>query len=431
MLKRIANFGWCLLSVFLYLMPGRASAQGTGPAPVFTCFVPTTPPGLVRKGGVAEIISDIYITCSGGTPTAPGSQIPPVDFRVSLNVPVTSRTFSGNSSEALLIVNDAYPSNPSPASAPRVPLSGSPQNLCPNATTGCTMIAASSPGGDYDGAGQRYNVFQGVLDGPNSIAFHKLPLNPPGAGTLTLRITNIRADVSQLVSPFPLIPVQAFLMDISDLGPLLSNVQPTVANAAQGLKITQTPPSQIPGTSSTAFAVALTEGFATAFKPRIDYQSPSAENVPGFLYNTESGLWDRLAPPSGLPPLGLADHGTRLMLQFSGYPAGVKIVVPSQAYLGGQTASGVQVTGSIWYVATDSSGNGGAPVTPTSKNVVITTDSNGNGWAAYEVMASNAAVTESVKIPIVVQSQSAGAVKAVFAPLVSASATPIPRFAAQ
>lgn len=347
-----------------------------------------------------------------------------------LQLPIVS---SNNLSDALLIIDDAYPSNPNPSSAPRNPLAGSPQNLCQAGADGCSMIATGNPngnpGGDYDGTSGHYNVFEGFSAGGNTVKF-TVPLDPPGpSGSLTIRITNIRVDATQLVSPFALIPIQTYIEVIGGLGPVLSDVQPTVAYATEGLNFTQTQPVPIAGTSYTTFSAIFTEGFPGALKTWTDYQSAGPQNVPGFAYNTESGLWDKLAAPAGIPEFGLANHGTRLMFHFSGYPAGVTIIAPSAAYLGGDTASGIQATGAVMYVATDANGNSTAgPKASSSKEVQIITDSQGNGWLTYEVVGCNPLVTETVKIPVVVESQSTGTVTGSFGPLVSSGTAPIPRF---
>lgn len=140
-------------------------------------------------------------------------------------------------------------------------------------------------------------------------------------------------------------------------------------------------------------------------------------------------MWDKLAPPLGIPELGLANHGTRLMLHFSGYPAGVNIVGPGVAALTLPAGKTTETTGAVMYVATDSSGNSaGGPNAKGPKEVVATTNSQGDAWLTYEVVGSDPAAAESVTIPVIIESQTAGKVSGSYAPLVSSGTMPIPRF---
>jgi hypothetical protein len=81
------------------------------------------------------------------------------------------------------------------------------------------------------------------------------------------------------------------------------------------------------------------------------------------------------------------------------------------------------------YVATDANGNSaGGPKASASKSVTITTDSQGTGWLTYEVVWSDASTIETVRIPMLIESSSTGAVTGSFGPLVSGPAILIPRF---
>ena len=83
--------------------------------------------------------------------------------------------------------------------------------------------------------------------------------------------------------------------------------------------------------------VRFAEGFASSFKRRnaagyVDGDTsptPVNQNVPGAIYNTESGFLNQTpaivtgSSANGLAAAGLADHGTRLMARFANVPAGV------------------------------------------------------------------------------------------------------------
>ena len=65
---------------------------------------------LVRAEGYTDLVGDIVLTCTGGTPTAPNVIVPQVDFLVTLNGTITSRitaTLTGGTgslmTEALLL----------------------------------------------------------------------------------------------------------------------------------------------------------------------------------------------------------------------------------------------------------------------------------------------------------------------------------------
>jgi hypothetical protein len=85
--------------------------------------------------------------------------------------------------------------------------------------------------------------------------------------------------------------------------------------------------------------VRFAEGFASSFKRRnvaafsnADASpTPENQNVPGAIYNTETGFYNNApaivtgSSQNGLQIAGLADHGTRLMARFANVPAGVSL----------------------------------------------------------------------------------------------------------
>lgn len=425
-----------MITLSRYLLVGGVLAAGvvglgqtnSGPS----CNVSSPNPPFIRSESAAELIGDILIECTGGTPTAAGGSVPAYTITLTLNTPVASRVFPYRLSEALLLVDDPYPAAPNPSLFVPPPLhSGSPQNLClavgPNA---CPIIATGdptgNPGGDYDGASGHFNVFEGFSSGFNSVTFSGVPIDAPGPSSkLTLRLTNIRANVSQFYppqSPYDFHQVTAFVGTVLVSGAPIVDGYPT-----PGLRVTQTDPAPVPGTAYSTLSVTFTEGFANAFRMWNYLEGAGPQNIPGFAYNSESGLWDSLKAPAGIPAIGVANHGTRLMLHFSGYPAGIKIIAPAAAYL--QDPLSGSNTGALAYVVADANGNG--PVGPkasAAKTVMITTDSQGNGWLTYEVVKSDPNTSEAATIPVLIESQAAGQASGSFGPLVASDATPIPRF---
>jgi len=207
-----------------------ASAQG-----VITCVNAGSVNAPVRAQAYADLVGDVYLSCTGGTPTVPGSIVPAVNIQITLNTNITSKllgTAGLGFNEALLIIDDPNtPGNNSnrpilncgAAGAPDSGVSGpgvceivatAPTNVTATGYTSLTYdgtpsVSNTTACGTY-GCG-RPNIFQGRQGTPqnagqaNSVYFLGVPLDPPGTGTTrTLRITNIRADAEQfgIVSTF-------------------------------------------------------------------------------------------------------------------------------------------------------------------------------------------------------------------------------------
>ena len=104
-----------------------AWGQGGNPFNGLTCVANAGVPPTVRAEGITELVGDIVLKCSGGTPTAPGHALPAANISVFLNTQITSRLLnSGNS------MNDAPPliDEPAPGS----------QKICLPPYTGCPLI---------------------------------------------------------------------------------------------------------------------------------------------------------------------------------------------------------------------------------------------------------------------------------------------------
>src|SRR6266498_1297439 len=65
-------------------------------------------PMTVRSEGVAEPLSDIIVTCTGGTATPVTGNVAQVNITVFLSVSVTSQTVNLPFSEVLLIVDEPH-----------------------------------------------------------------------------------------------------------------------------------------------------------------------------------------------------------------------------------------------------------------------------------------------------------------------------------
>jgi len=237
--------------------------------------------------------------------------------------------------------------------------------------------------------------------GPSALAFNGVEFTLPASGKVALRITNLRGDVSQANTA----PITA-AFSISGNGPTTNSnrfvvgiAQPALlaqyANAAVNCSGSLVPPilniANLLAAGTRFSSARVTEGFASAFQSLA--QDP------------------------------LADTGTRIMLRYSGFPAGARLFVPdfvagSSAVTPtaggdlGVAASGGQYTpgstGSLLLVriiGADENGAGGAPALPTP---FIATSFNsvsevalaaGAGNALYEVVDANPVIRESAQIP--------------------------------
>jgi hypothetical protein len=388
--KEMVDFRrWITALAVLALFVGLAGAQVPGngtPSSSLTCAANVAVPPAIRTEGMTELIGDILITCTGGGFLTPGSPLPTVNITVSLGTNVTSRILgsngASNSSEALLILNEAGASVA--AGGTLTPLvtgfgPGAPQTLCNNAAVGaglngCTEFAnqvntagVNSPGGFQVAtstatvsAGTAFTagptVFQGLVVG-NQVTFNGIPVLPPvssGVAT-TYRITNVRANAAGLgggglpgttqllasisISGSTSLPVTnpvliAGLLQ-SGLTVAFQNANNTGGLGSSGTGISQCNSfNQASGTQPNGGSVIqFKENFGTAFKTRVAptsaYNGQSGtptQNVPGNIYNSESGFVYPAATGNGWVA-GLADYGTRLKAVFNNVPAGVRVFV--------------------------------------------------------------------------------------------------------
>jgi uncharacterized protein (TIGR03437 family) len=285
-----------------------------------------------------------------------------------------------------------------------------------------------------------------TLGGPSSVNFLGAAFNLSSAGQATVRISNLRAAIGEIGSALP-VPVQAFLSFGGPVGIAINSAPITVATPVTGLLagpgsssvpcVGSRLPEQINfssllSTGTQVFSTRATEGFGSAFQPR--------------------------GP--------MEDSGTRILLRYSGFPAGARLFVPDvvagsnavQPTIGGDlggTPSGGQYSpggsGSLLLVRIvngDPTGAGGMPVytpgAPGSGTVSLNGASEvplsgGSGFAVYEVFDADAALRENAQIPtflgLPATAQGAVAKQEVsFAPvstLDAASRTaPVPRFIA-
>jgi len=227
------------------------------------------------------------------------------------------------------------------------------------------------------------------------------------------------------------------------------------------------------GDGSPDFHITIAEGFASSFKRRnialsadgLLSPTPAQQNVPGFPYNTETGFY---APAlfSATPIVGLADHGTRILLRFNNLGAGVHVFVDTSvplldssgapsvtdqppAPLGADATCGTGTpdetcNGLLTLVSADVNGNSGAGFSAVgaADSVAEVNYSGTTGYATYEVVSSAANVPEHALIHVFVAffsnttqnlpAPGSSTVNISFAPLsnvgTASSTDPIPRF---
>jgi hypothetical protein len=390
--KEMADFRKCIfafavVALLLGLIPAANAQNVSG----VQCIANSGVPPTLRSEGLTELTGDIVLTCSGGTPTPTGFQIPQANITIFLNTQVTSRllaTPSANSSEAVLTIDEPPAANTStlqtctsitgcadfaagpvfgPVTSPgnnnsefRLPFGVTAQNL-----PGAAICAAPGTSGCI--AITNHNVFQGVVSG-NSVTFVGIPIDPPGTTSNRIyRITNVRANATipapggsgtpgQIIALISATPAtnpngQTSTFAINNPTQIVGFVQQSLTTAVTGFNTTTLAPTgsglinirqclgqAISGTSTGLVGyLQFNEVFPTAFKTRtVAGTGVTTQDTLGLVYNSESGYVNpRLSPALGTGSAatlvngeaGLADYGTRLKAVFNNVPNGVSIWV--------------------------------------------------------------------------------------------------------
>jgi hypothetical protein len=432
---------WLLALAVVGLLLGvgstAANAQGT-----FTCSATGGVPNIVRAEGITELLGDLVLNCTGGTPTQATLPIPQQNVQISINTNITSRIVgAGNISEALLMIDEPFPAlNVVPAgTAPNVGETVGQRGCLANNNTNC-QITSVGPGvgavGSYNGTAGHPNIFQGVQNGVNAISWTGVPIDAPGtSGTRVIRITNIRANAFQLGVSSTLVPTQiSEIIAVNGSTNLVIN-QPSggnvVGQVTPGLLqpptitlggvpgaalyqqcasvntylISPPPPGAV--TTDAGIVVTATEGFAYSFKPQsyaqiiaakttADYEAPgtpSFQDIPGYIYRSEGGFTPENAALAELTSttvgeqIGVADRGTQLQFTVAGLSSGVTLYAPSYIYLSGPYGAGTPV--GVAVLINQSQSVGGAFATSSSVPV------------AYSPVGGGATVTPNgAPIPI-------------------------------
>jgi len=462
--KEMADFRkWFLTFAVVAILLGMGSTANAqiGVTPAFNCVANAANPVIVRAEGLTELVGDLTLNCTGGTPTLLGSQIPLSNVTIFLNTNLTSRLIgAGSLSEATLMIDEPHPdpavaagNSPVPDTTVQPPPAGSPSqflcaapfnsgqgNACPE--TG-TFVGIPSP----DPYATQPNVFSGRQNSASSVVFLGVPIDAPGtSGTRVIRVTNIRANAFQLGVSSTLVPtsITMFIAVNGSQQVTINNPTQTVAfvqiglivgsGTANLLQCNDNNSSLIGGSSGPDhdFTVSIREGFASSFKRRniavsldgTTAPAPLAQNVPGYPYNTETGFY---APAlfTATPIVGLADFGTRILLRFNNIGAGVHIFVPTQVNLlnpdgtnstppvppipvAAPTCTGLTPSASchglLDLVSTDATGNSGPGFSAIagSGGLAEVSYSGTTGYATYETINSNPNSPEHASIDVFV-----------------------------
>jgi len=478
--KEMVDFRKCLLALAVVgLLLGIGSSAANAQTSTFSCSATTGVPNIIRSEGITELLGDLVLNCNGGTFTPAGQPIPLQNVQISINTNITSRIVGppgSNISEALLMIDEPFPSVfPIPAGSTPSPGQTVGQLGClANNNTNCainSLGAGVGATGSYNGTvtpgagNSHFNIFQGVQNGVNAIAWTGVPIDAPAtAGTRVIRITNIRANAFQLGVSSTLVPTQISMILGVNGSQTISILQPgggnVVGQVTPGLL---QPPSVThlgvpgpaffqqcndvntflltpPGSTVTddGIFVSVTEGFAYSFKPQSFAQvvaalaggnylppgTPSFQNIPGFTYKSESGFIPQNAALGGLTStvsgeqIGVADRGTQLQFTVSGITPGVNLFAPSFVFLAGPYGAGTPVGVAVLVNQSQSVGGafttsstipvafspvGGGPTLTANGAVIPVATSGTSSTLVYEIYYADTSVQETLTVPISVE----------------------------
>jgi hypothetical protein len=344
------------------------------PTPQLTATVITAAPLNIRREGLSELVSDVVLLFTGGIPTPRGLPVPQVNITLSFNTNVTSRLFLGRFQDAVLLIDD-------PA-------------LLNNSSTIPAPLGVGGSGLDFH-AGQAPNVIIGshATDATDQVTFVAVPLDQPGTGQRTMRMTNLRVNAhglgASLADGSGTVTVNVSIEGGIDAGSgtsvsfpnphqTVGTVQP--ATVSKVIPLTGSGPGSAPANINPALGVntdlvthpasntglinlllQFNGSFPDAFKPLTHLPRPPI----GSPYQGEESF-DRigLSFATGVPPFpsteptGIADQGTLFVARFENIPAGLQVFVTTRDLPG----SGI---------------SGGDPNQPSPEAVLVTSEGGG------------------------------------------------------
>jgi hypothetical protein len=291
--------------------------------PVVNC-VASSSPVIIRDGGLTELVGDVTLTCDN---TAVGAVDVQTDIQIFMNyAPVTNKVLNNTGSggecpTGIKCVTDSVTAATWNGLAPAaLGVNGNPTYI-----TGLLQSRLDLPG---DPANQR-----------NSVLFPRVPVP---AGTITfLRISNIRiaapsvsasgsTDVFEKITTNNVVVTPNYQLPVATVQIPLQFKATSCDGTGGATTSFQQCNAVNPNTGgmSSTFNVQFIEGFALAFKPRIN--ATTGTIIVGNKFLSESGyLLGTLVSPGGssVPAVGEATTGTNLLLRFTNIPNGVSIYV--------------------------------------------------------------------------------------------------------
>jgi len=333
----MADFRRCLYALALVAL--LAGLTSTASAQSFQCQNTTSVIPNVRGEGYAELLGDIVLDCTGGTPTPPNATVPQVNIVVQLDTSVSSKVTATVNNvqfvESLLIVDEPN-STINPPARPIRNCGYAGEDTTAAGAGVCILTGAGSLGAatTYDGTANHSNVFQGrslglVTGQWNQVLFASVPIDPPGTICPTqisqpichriFRITNVRGDATAynvgigglsapvtanlIVNPVSGLPIDIFSHVVARvqaglLTPFVTNNSYSSTSNAAGPGLggkfdfiqcsdlgVQTLPAISPNTPTQALALTFREGFFDSFKPRnLKQVLDNGQAVPQYSY---------------------------------------------------------------------------------------------------------------------------------------------------
>ena len=361
---------------------------------------------IVRIEGTRELVGDVVLTChSAGAASVFGQRgFLDVDVVLSLNVDWGNSTDFGlgaDTADAVLVVNDdnCMDGDSSDVSGPCASRNGSGQ--------GPALARLDASRRTLRWTGIRFPVPGASVDGPNSISNCTGQFGAAGGchpATTTVRLTNLRANASQLgasgQATGSAVGIEASLfLRTADAALRTVDTSLRVAEAATGLAADAASPEQdrICSHGQSVAEVTLSEGFASAFKTAGEPSFRPGD--PGW----REGFYPHSGDAAGQDP-GL--RGTRLRIALARIPRGVSVIVPSLVSCPGPGSAGG--LGLALVSNASSGGLGGSVARGQSTDRPLQMSSDREVSALYEVARSNPLARERCTIPFRF-SRSAGA----------------------
>lgn len=393
--------GLALAASWLAIGASTVAAQDAGPTPSsqlgqLHCSATSSSP-VVRLEGTSELVGDVVITCHNAGPperVEPRGSIE-ADIALSLSVGVGNRTGFGlgtDVSDAVVVVNEK--NCVAPGTTGTFTSCGSENHAVQDpmlarlefpgsATLGWSRVAIPVPGAP---AG---------AEGP--VASCAGPVGNPGgchAETTTIRLTNIRANASQLGAGSRAtgvaIPIQASLSLRAPGSRIhLDGSQLRVAEAATGLLVRALPvdSDRLCSHGETIASVALSEGFASSFK------APGRVSLrPG-----QPGWEEAFYPVARNDPgPSYASEGTRLQVALSGIPSPISVSVPAAIECASEGGGGSRLE---FVDGATSFGEGGTVATGQVGDRSLRVTAESEARALYEVVSSDPLAREACTVP--------------------------------